>query len=334
MLFTLQLTFVLGIDLVFGDPRWLYHPVRGIGMLCEQCELYGRKLFAFLGMRLCGVIVFLMVLSATLATLFILIVIVLKINLFLATIVSLLLLYLSIAMGDLLAHSRKVDDSLTRSDLEQAREDIALLVGRETDRMTETEIARACVESVAENFVDGVAAPLFWATVSAMILFKLPGSPMIWALFGAYLYKSVNTMDSMFGYKNKRYIEFGWMAARADDFLNYLPARLGSLAIVCSAFFLSKDYKRSFLILLRDHAKSSSPNSGFPEAAVSGALRVQLGGPAVYFGEPVKGQIIGHEFSGARVDDIARANKLCLGAAFVFLFFLITMYSAWFLNIQ
>ena len=271
------------MDLVCGDPRWLYHPIRGIGMLCVQFESYGRKLFASLGMRLCGVIVFVLVLSATLGTLFLLIAIVFKINEFLATIVSILLLYLSIALGDLLTHSKKVYDSLTRNDLEQAREDIALLVGRETDKMTETEIARACVESVAENFVDGVAAPLFWATVSAMIFFKLPGGPIIWALFGAYLYKSVNTMDSMFGYKNKKYIEFGWMAARADDILNYLPARLGSLAIVCSAFFLANDYRRSWQIVLRDHLKSSSPNSGFPEAAVSGALRVQLGGGSSLF---------------------------------------------------
>ena len=303
-------------------------------MLCEQFEFYGRKLFASLGMRLCGVIVFFLVISGTLVTLFILIAFILKINGFLATIVSILLLYLSIALGDLLAHSKKVYDSLTRSDLEQARKDVGYLVGRETDNMTETDIARACVESVAENYVDGVAAPLFWATASAMIFFKFPGGPIIWALFGAYLYKSVNTMDSMFGYKNKRYIEFGWMAARADDFLTFLPARLGSLAIVCSSFFLANDCRRSFQVLLRDHAKSSSPNSGFPEAAVSGALRVQLGGPAVYFGERIQGHIIGSEFNGARAADINRANNLCCGAAFVFLFFLLTIYSAWFLVIR
>lgn len=278
-------------------------------------------------MRFCGILTFFLVLGTSVSILFVLFYLLVAVSNFLTALVSVMLLYMSFAAGDLLAHSKQVYSSLSSSDISQARSDVALIVGRETDHLDETEISRACVESVAENLVDGITAPLFWAVLAAILLGEIYFEPIVWAVAGAYFYKSVNTMDSMFGYKNERYREFGWMAARFDDLVNYIPARLSSLCIVFAASILHLDYKNSAKVLFRDRLKNSSPNSGYPEAAVSGALNIQLGGAAIYFGEKTEGQLIGAGQRGALPGDIKNVNKLALTTSIIFFAALLLLYN-------
>lgn len=327
MIFSLQISIAFGLDLICGDPEWLYHPVRVIGTLCNMFEFLSRKLFSALGMKFCGIITFFLVLGSSVSILFLLFYLLSQISSHISVIVAVILIYSSIAAGDLFNHSNQVHSSLARADIPQARRDVSLLVGRETSDMNEPEISRACVESVAENLVDGVTAPLFWAVLCALFFGRLIFEPIIWAVFGAYFYKTVNTMDSMFGYKNSRYIEFGWMAARFDDLVNYIPARISSIAIVLAAWFLRLDYKNSAKILYRDRLKSSSPNSGYPEAAVSGALNIELGGAAIYFGEKTEGHLIGAGQKCVTPDDIIYTNKLSLTSALIFFIVLLLVYN-------
>jgi len=327
VLFSFQISLALGLDLLFGDPQWLYHPVRAIGLLCTTFENLTRTWTSSLGMRMCGVITFVLVLGCTLTVLFTGLYLLAQVGGSLVIPVSVALLYLAIAAGDLAKHSEKVFSSLSSAHLDQARVDIGMLVGRETNDMNRVDISRACVESVAENFVDGVTAPLFWAFLFSLLFNGTLFDPITIAVFGAYFYKTINTMDSMFGYKNERYIEFGWIAARSDDVVNYIPARLSAAAIVIAATILGMDYKNSFRVLVRDRLKSSSPNSGYPEAAVSGALSIQLGGPAVYFGKPTKGHIIGEGQRAATIADIKRVNQLCLTSTLLFFAALIVLYN-------
>jgi adenosylcobinamide-phosphate synthase len=327
VIFSLQISIGLLLDFLCGDPKWLYHPVRAIGTLCCIFESLTRKFMAPLGMRFCGILTFFLVLGTSVSILFVLFYLLVAVSNFLTALVSVMLLYMSFAAGDLLAHSKQVYSSLSSSDISQARSDVALIVGRETDHLDETEISRACVESVAENLVDGITAPLFWAVLAAILLGEIYFEPIVWAVAGAYFYKSVNTMDSMFGYKNERYREFGWMAARFDDLVNYIPARLSALCIVFAASILHLDYKNSAKVLFRDRLKNSSPNSGYPEAAVSGALNIQLGGAAIYFGEKTEGQLIGAGQRGALPGDIKNVNKLALTTSIIFFAALLLLYN-------
>jgi adenosylcobinamide-phosphate synthase len=230
----------------------------------------------------------------------------------LGSLVSILLLYTTIAPRDLVRHSTEVYTPLAAGDLPEARRRVGMIVGRDTAALDEAGVARATVESVAESMVDGVTAPLFFAVL---------GGPM-----GAMLYKAINTMDSMFGYKNERYRAFGWAAARLDDLANFLPARLTSLMIPAAAFLLRFDAKGSFSILLRDRRKHASPNSGHTEAAVAGALGVQLGGPSPYFGRMVEKPTLGEAVRSIEPQDILRANRLMLlSSAITLLFFFILL---------
>jgi adenosylcobinamide-phosphate synthase len=230
----------------------------------------------------------------------------------LGSLVSILLLYTTIAPRDLVRHSTEVYTPLAAGDLPEARRRVGMIVGRDTAALDEAGVARATVESVAESMVDGVTAPLFFAVL---------GGPM-----GAMLYKAINTMDSMFGYKNERYRAFGWAAARLDDLANFIPARISSLMIPAAAFLLRLDAKGALFILLRDRRKHASPNSGHTEAAVAGALGVQLGGPSPYFGRMVEKPTLGEAVRSIEPQDILRANRLMLlSSAITLLFFFILL---------
>jgi adenosylcobinamide-phosphate synthase len=211
-------------------------------------------------------------------------------------IVSIVLLYTTFAARDLSRHSLNVYRELKMGNLEEAREKVSLLVGRDTDVLDETGIVRATVESVAENTVDGVTAPLLFAFLAGPL--------------GAMLYKAVNTLDSTFGYKNERYREFGWASARLDDLANYIPARLTAMIIPVAAVILKLSPLGSLRILLRDGNKHPSPNSGLTEAAVAGALNVQLGGVNYYFGQPALRPTLGDPGRELRKNDILRTNSL------------------------
>jgi adenosylcobinamide-phosphate synthase len=189
-----------------------------------------------------------------------------------------------------------VRDPLLRGDIEGARKAVSMIVGRDTERLDEEGIAKAAVETVAENTSDGVTAPLFY-----MILF---------GGIGGIFYKAVNTMDSMTGYKNARYMYFGTAAARLDDIMNFIPARLSALALIASAFILKYDGKNAWKIFRRDRYKHASPNSAQTESVCAGALDLRLAGDAVYFGKKVSKPYIGDAIKEVEPDDIRRANRM------------------------
>lgn len=290
------LAVAVAADLLFGDPARLPHPVRAMGALALALEPRLRPLTA--NERLAGVGTVLAVLLATGASAWGLLALAALLPWPAAELTTIVLLYFGLAARDMLRHSSRVHAALAAFDLEGARQQVAMIVGRDTATMNEEEIIRATVESVAENLVDGVTAPLFYAAL---------GGPV-----ALLLYKAASTMDSTFGYKNERYREFGWAAARLDDLLNLLPARFTGILQVAAAGLLDLRPAASWRVLRRDRLCHASPNSGHPEAAMAGALGVQLGGPAAYSGILVTKPTIGDRGRPLEAQDILRANRLFL----------------------
>lgn len=300
-----QILAAVVLDQLIGDPRWSPHPVRLIGSLAAGCEGFWRK---FIGNQyLAGFLTVISILFMASITVIALLKFSFNIHPVLGKAISILLLYTTIAAKDLTKHSQAVYKALQGNDISKARKKLGMIVGRDTGNLDEEGIVRATVESVAESMVDGVTAPLFFAML---------GGPM-----GAMLYKAINTMDSMFGYKNDRYLKFGWTAARLDDLANFIPARLTALLIPLAAFFLQLDYKKTWTILRRDRLNHSSPNSGHPEAAVAGALNIQLGGPSYYFGKLIEKPTIGEPLCPATIKHILLVNRLMLVTSALILLF-------------
>jgi adenosylcobinamide-phosphate synthase len=289
-----QIPAALALDFLVGDPRCLPHPVKMIGRLAAGTEGVIRKVFS--NERVAGIVTVLIVLVTTglcgwgaMATAG-------RFNDRAGDVVSILILYTCFAVRDLVAHSSRVSDSLLKNDLVEARSRVGMIVGRDTEQLDEAGIVRAAVESVAENTVDGVTAPLFWAVI---------GGPL-----GALLYKAVNTMDSMFGYRNEKYLQFGMAAARLDDLVNFLPARLTGLLMVVASFVLGLRGRMAWRIFLRDRLKHASPNSGHAEAAAAGTLGIQLGGLNYYFGEAVRKPTIGDALEPPEAAHLVQVNRL------------------------
>jgi adenosylcobinamide-phosphate synthase len=260
-----QLLMGLAADLLAGDPRWLPHPVAGIGHLARWQERWWRR--SRLPLRIAGAGAWFGVVGTT-------------VGFVLAAVVwlpspwiEIYWIYSFVALRSLDQHATAVVNALRGGDLAAARRNVGYMVGRDTANLAEPEIARATIETVAENSSDGVVAPLFWL---------LLGGPVAMAA-----YKAVNTLDSMFGYRNERYREFGWWSARADDWANWIPARLtAALFCVTAAALPGMNARRGIAVTFRDAHRQPSPNSGFPEAAAAGALGVQLGGLNYYGGVP------------------------------------------------
>lgn len=303
-----QILAALALDLLLGDPQWLPHPVRGIGWFTARFEKISR---ALLPARAAGIATVLLTIMATgLATW----ALPAGANAFhpaLGTAVSILLLYTSFAVRDLIRHGQQVFQALAANNLPLARQRVAWLVSRDTAHLDAQGISRATVESLAENLVDGITAPL---------LFAFLGGPV-----GVLCYKAASTMDSMFGYKNEQYREFGWAAARLDDLLNFLPARLTGALIPLAALLTGLDWRSSWRIFRRDRLNHASPNSGHSEAAVAGALGVQFGGASVYFGIPTMKPTIGEAHRAIEPQDIPRTNRLVLLAAALALLLLLAL---------
>ena len=296
MRLVLQIILALGLDALLGDPRWLPHPVRLIGWVASVAERITRRLLK--DERRAGIATVIMVLLVTGACSGLLLWGAGQIHPRLGDLVAVLLLYTCFAARDLLAHSRRVYQALAAGNLAEARQRVALLVGRDTAALDQAGVVRACVESVAENSSDGVLAPLFWAVV---------GGPV-----GALTYKAVSTLDSTFGYKNERYLRFGWAAARLDDLVNYIPARLSGVGLVAAALVCGLDSDAAWHIYRRDRHNHASPNSGHPEAATAGALGLQLGGASSYFGEIVEKPTIGDALEEPQPEHILAVNRLVL----------------------
>jgi len=206
------------------------------------------------------------------------------------------LVYSAIACGGLAREAQNVLTALQTNGVVEARVALARIVGRETDQLGEEEICRAVIETVAENFSDGVVAPLFY--------FWLGGLPLAWA------YKAVNTLDSMLGYKDQRYLYFGRSAAYLDDIANFIPARLSALLLIAAAAIKSLDWRFGWQILKRDRRAHASPNCGYPEAAMAGILGLRLGGDNYYHGQLVKKPYIGEPLNQVTGQDILKAISL------------------------
>jgi adenosylcobinamide-phosphate synthase len=294
------------VDLLFGDPRWLPHPVKLIGRFALSLETPMRKLIP--RMRAAGIAATIIVVGLTGLISWILIKGAAMLHPVAGDAMSILLLYTTFASRDLLQHSYRVYAALRDGNLEEAKRRVSLLVGRDTDCLDEYGVTRAAVESVAENLVDGVTAPIFFAVL---------GGPVV-----AMMYKAVNTLDSTFGYKDERYLLFGWASARLDDVANYLPARLTAPLMALAAAILGYRPMNSIQICLRDGRKHPSPNAGLSEAAMAGALGIQLGGLNYYGGEAFEGALIGDSIQKMNIKDILAANVVMLGTSLLCLLLL------------
>jgi len=291
------------LDSIFGDPHRFPHIVRFIGSLIAALEKLLRRIFpATPGFeRLGGVfLVCLVVLICTGIPLVVLFVC----YRFLPPVGYVLesfLCYQLLGARSLKTESMKVFHSIMDGDLEGAKVDVSMIVGRDTQSLDSNGIIRATVETVAENASDGVAAPLLYI--------MLGGAPL------GCLYKAVNTMDSMVGYKNDRYLNFGRAAAKTDDVLNYIPSRICALFMIVSAYLLRFDGKGAFATWRRDRRNHASPNSAQTEAACAGALGIRLAGPISYHGTMVDKPYIGDDTRPIRADDIKDANRLMYAAS-------------------
>ena len=286
------------LDLLIGDPRRFPHPVTYMGKLIAILEKALRRVFK--NERIGGLFLLLLTVAITIGTALALLVGAYTIKSYAGFIVAVILSWSCIAARSLHLESSLVADALIRGDLAEARRFLSYIVGRDTAELDEAEIWRATVETVAENTSDGVIAPL---------LYLMVGGPVL-----GLAYKAVNTLDSMVGYKNERYLSFGWASARFDDLVNYLPARLTGLLITFAAPLAGLPARDAWRVMLRDGRKHTSPNSGIPEAAVAGALGLRLGGTNLYGGRPVEKPTIGDPVNPISQGSWRDAVRLMYGA--------------------
>lgn len=256
------------LDLVIGDPHWMPHPVVAIGQLIHLLDRWLRRVW--LHERMAGILLLVLVVSISSGATWILLKTVTLVLPLAGWVAAVFVSSTCLAARSLHKESARVATALLAGDLPAARRYLSFIVGRDTDQLEESEIWRGIVETVAENTSDGIIAPLLWLTV---------GGPV-----AAMAYKSVSTLDSMVGYKNSRYLHFGWASARMDDLLNYIPARISALLLIAAAPFAGCSASGATRITRRDRLKHPSPNSGHPEAAAAGALGVRLGGVSSYGG--------------------------------------------------
>lgn len=324
MRFELLLFAAIVCDLIVGDPRWFPHPVRIIGMLCVVLEKFTRRICR--SQKAAGFLTVFLVLTIVMSTASLLFFIAGRIHINLQIISAVILLYFLIAIKDLLKHSNKVYQNLEPvEDLYAARIELAKIVGRDTENLSKEGVIKACIETVAENMVDGITAPLFWAVIFSLFAVFWNIDPIVLAALGMLAYKAINTMDSMFGYKNQRYINFGWAPAKLDDIVNYLPSRLSGLCVIAGAFLSGKNWKGCSRIYFRDRYNHTSPNAGHTEAAIAGALDLQLGGNSVYFGEIVKKPTLGDKITTAAPKDIISTHILVAFSSCFFLTIIVVL---------
>lgn len=290
------------LDLLLGDPYRMPHPIRGIGWIIQKLEQRllreedspGTQLWK--GAVLVAVVCLVSVLLPA-----VLLLLAYQIHRYLGMAVGAFMCYQLLATKCLKTESMKVYQALKAGDVEEARTAVSMIVGRDTAVLDETGITKAAVETVAENASDGSIAPLLYMAL---------GGPLL-----GFFYKAVNTMDSMIGYKNEKYLYFGRTAARMDDILNYLPSRISGLLMTAAAYLLGMDGKNAWRIFRRDGRKHDSPNSAQTEAACAGALQIRLAGDAWYFGHKKEKPTIGDPIRPVCAEDIRLANRLLYGSA-------------------
>lgn len=286
------------LDLLVGDPHWLPHPIRLIGSLIAKCSKWNRAELKKGAQFWRGVAMTILVVCLTAVVAAAILVVGYWLHPFAGCIMEGIMTYQILATKCLKVESMKVYEALKKDDLEGARYAVSMIVGRDTQVLDATGVAKAAVETVAENTSDGVIAPLIYLAIGGPIL--------------GFMYKAINTMDSMVGYKNDKYMYFGRCAAKLDDVVNYIPARISALLMIAVSFLPGKAYdgKGAWRIWRRDRRKHASPNSAQTEAVCAGSLGVQLAGDASYFGKIVKKPIIGDALRPVEYEDIKRANGL------------------------
>lgn len=292
------------LDWIFGDPVWLYHPVRIIGKWISFLEKILRK---FAGdqegnekkLLIAGGILWILVILASAAVPMGILYLVEKPSPCAAFVLECFWCYQLLAARSLGKESKKVYKKLIQDDLSGARLAVSMIVGRDTENLTVEGVTKAAVETVAENTNDGVIAPL---------IYMLIGGPIL-----GFVYKAVNTMDSMLGYKNEKYLYFGRVAAKMDDVAGFIPARISALLMILASCLLGMDGKNALWIWKRDRRKHASPNAAQTEAVCAGALQVQLAGDAWYFGKKHEKDTIGDPIREIEPRDILRSEKLMIG---------------------
>lgn len=294
------------IDLIIGDPDWILHPVVIMGKLISSLEKLLRKIEdSPLMAKSKGTILALTVILISYLSISIIIQLAAEVNLYFSHFLEIFLLSLSLALKGLITAGSGVYQALTADNLELGRQKVNLIVGRDCSEASRGEVIRAVVETLAENSSDGILAPAFY--------YLLGGLPL------AVAYKAVNTLDSMLGYKNEKYLNFGAAAARIDDLFNFIPARITALLMIVASFLINYDYRAALKTVLNDAPKHPSPNAGFPEAAAAGALSLRFGGVNYYHGEKSFRAYIGQKKNDFELTDILRLNKLIYLTAGLFL---------------
>lgn len=299
------------LDMIFGDPQNVWHPIRAIGALIEFLEKKLRLNLSIATERdadkrkklVAGILLVISVIFISVGTVFLILLLAHMIHPYVRIIVETIICYQMLAMKSLKTESMKVYKALKSDDVEQARYAVSMIVGRDTDNLTEEGITKAAVETVAENTSDGVIAPMLYI--------------FILGAYGAVFYKAVNTLDSMVGYTNDKYIFFGRAAAKLDDVMNYIPARISALLMIMATFLVRQDTKNAVKIYLRDKRNHASPNSAHTESVCAGALSIQLAGDAYYFGKLHSKPTIGDDKRCVEIEDIKRVNCMMYVASVI-----------------
>ncbi len=301
------------MDILFGDPYWLYHPVRLVGTIIHKTEQF---LWNALSIQSgeeedrrkkqgAGIILVIIVLILSTGIPVLIFIVAQSVHPWLRFVIETFMCYQLLAMKSLKTESMKVYAALKTGDLEKSRYAVSMIVGRDTKNLNKEGIIKATVETIAENTSDGVIAPL-------LFLFLFGGA-------GGFFYKAVNTMDSMIGYKNDRYFYFGRAAARLDDVLNFIPSRVTAIGMIIVSFFCRFNWRNAVKVFRRDRYNHASPNSAQTEAVCAGALSIQLAGDAYYFGKLYRKPLIGDALRSIEVEDIRLANRLLYGVSFLIL---------------
>lgn len=303
MNFIIRYSIAYVMDLILGDPHWFPHPVRFIGKLIESLE---KLLYRFSCKKLTGGILAILTIGIT----FLVSYYIAKLSIYL----EIFFLYTTLATKSLADEGFRVCRILVEGDMEKAKKELSYLVSRDTGNMDVTQITRSVLETISENTVDGVIAPMFFAFLGSFFSVEVVSLALPFAMG----YKAINTLDSMVGYKNERYMDFGMISAKIDDVANFIPARIaGGFIIPIGAFILRMDYKRAWKVFFRDRLNHSSPNSGNSEAAFAGALGVQFGGKTSYFGKVYDKPTIGDKLKHFGIPDVKKGIRLLYVSSWV-----------------
>lgn len=298
------------LDLIFGDPQWKWHPVRIIGRAIQILEKIlnrenGNKILA-------GCVLVILVVSATLLCVWAILELARAIHPILYYIISAISIYFVLSVKSLGVEARRVYKALTAGNIEEARRILSMIVGRDTHKLDEKETIRAAVETVAESIMDGIIAPLFYAF--------LGGPVLVWG------YKAINTLDSMVGYKSERYINFGKASAKLDAIVNFIPSKITAFLITLASMFFKKNWLDSLKLTLKYLSKGPFYNSEVAEAAMAGALGIQLGGTNFYSGAPVEKSLLGRPRKPLELSDITDSARI---AYMVSMFGILTGGAIW-----